>query len=179
MRVLIGCSYSAAERDAFRALGHDAWSCDWEEECEGDPRWHIKADVLTILDRGWDFAIMHPTCTFMANSGSKHLYIGMRKENGRNEKRWQQLREGAEFFGRLWDACEAAGIPAFVFENPIMHPAAKEIIGLGDQDQVVQPWWFGDPFFKATCHWRYGAVPDLVPTNKLVPPKPGTDEHKA
>jgi len=28
MRVLIACEYSGKVREAFRALGHDAWSCD-------------------------------------------------------------------------------------------------------------------------------------------------------
>lgn len=177
-RLLIACSYSARERDAFRALGVDAWSCDFEP-CEGDPAFHYQGDVFDIIHEGWDAMIAHPPCTFLANSGNKHLYIGMRKENGRNEERWEKQRAGAAFFRALWDAGIAAGMHSMVFENPIMHPEAKRLIGLGDQDQVVQPWWFGDPFFKATCHWRFGRFPDLVPTDKLTPPKPGTEEHKA
>lgn len=133
--------------------------------------------MLTVLDQGWDFAIMHPTCTYHANSGVRWLMPG----GVRDEARWEKVKEHAEFFGRLWDGCIEAGIPQFVFENPIMHSYSKHLI-FGDNsapDQIVQPWWFGDKAFKATCHWRYGDVPDLVPTAKLVPPKPGTPEHKA
>jgi len=180
LNILIACSYSARERDAFRERGHNAVSCDFEQ-CEGDPEHHYVGDVFDIIDEGWDLMLAHPPCTYLANSGSKHLYIDMQKVNGRYEPRWEQQKAGAAFFRKLWDAGIEHGIDGMVFENPIMHPEAKRLIGLGDQDQVVQPWWFGDPFFKGTCHWRYGTLKDkaLVPTNKLVPPKPGTEEHKA
>ena len=44
--------------------------------------------------------------------------------------------------------------------------------------QIVQPWWFGEPFFKATGLYLRG-LPPLEPTRRLVPPKAGTPEHKA
>jgi hypothetical protein len=44
--------------------------------------------------------------------------------------------------------------------------------------QIVQPWWFGDPFFKATGFYLRG-LPQLTATNRLIPPKPGTAAHKA
>ena len=43
MRVLIACEYSGRVRDAFRALGHDAMSCDLlPTEAEGP---HHMGDV--------------------------------------------------------------------------------------------------------------------------------------
>lgn len=37
MRVLVACEFSAIVRDAFRARGFDAWSCDLLPT-DGDPR---------------------------------------------------------------------------------------------------------------------------------------------
>ena len=67
MNVLVGCEFSGIVRDAFRSRGHNAWSCDFRP-CERGPRFHIQRDVLTVLDYGWDLAILHPTCTFLTCS---------------------------------------------------------------------------------------------------------------
>lgn len=180
-RILIACAYSAKERDAFEAQGWDAWSSDFEP-CEGDPAKHYQGDVFDIINDGWDAMIGHPPCTYLANSGVRWLYDGLDDllDRIRNEERWENMRKGVEFFNRLW----AADIENVVLENPVMHGHAQALlapsVAFGFR-QTVQPWWFGDKAFKATCHWRRGArfAADLVPTNKLVPPKPGTDEHKA
>jgi hypothetical protein len=141
--------------DAFEDLGHEVWSCDLEPN--DHPR-HIQGDVLTILDRGWDFAIFHPPCTYLSNSSSKHLYLDGKKENGPDPERWRQLREGAAFFKKLWE-CD---IP-HACENPIMLGYAKQLIGCGKQTQTVQPYHFGDPYQKATCLWLH----DLPPLERL------------
>lgn len=177
MRVLIGCSYSGIEREAFRALGHDAWSNDLIE-CEDGSKYHLQCDIREIINDGWDMAIMHPTCTYLCNSGVRWLYAnnGSGEPLIRNEERWEQMREGAAFFKALLDA----DIENVVVENPVMHRYARELIGRGP-DQIIQPWWFGEKVFKATGHWRRGPLVahDLVPTNRLTPPKPGTAEHRA
>jgi hypothetical protein len=143
-------------RDAFRAKGHDAWSCDLEP---GNSKYHLQQDVLTVLDRGWDLGIFHPPCTFLANSSSKHLYIDGNKENGRDPSRWHQLHQGAKFFRTLW---ETEAIDKVVCENPIMLGYAKDIIG-DEPAQIIQPWMFGDPYTKRTCLWIRGVDP-LIPT---------------
>lgn len=52
MKVLVACEYSGIVRNAFAALGHDAWSCDiLPTESEGN---HIQDDILKHLDKGWD-----------------------------------------------------------------------------------------------------------------------------
>lgn len=172
LRVLIGCEESATVRDAFRALGHDAWSCD-TEPTRGDTRWHFQCDLFELLakDCDWDLGIFHPVCRYLTNSGAKHLYRGMKKENGPNRGRFAAMRNAAGFFNALDDL----PFPT-ARENPIMHCHARELCGA--PTQIVQPWWFGDPFFKATGWWLR-RLPPLVPTDKLTPPKPGTDEHKA
>jgi len=174
LRILIGCEYSARVRDAFRARGHDAWSCDLLE-CEGDPAFHIQGDVFEAIANppagAWDMAIFHPTCTYLTNAGVRWLYNGGRKDGGRDEQRWEDMREGAAFINRLLDC----GIPKIAVENPIMHGYGQELVG--PPSQIVQPWWFGDEAFKATGFWIRGDLPLLQPTNKLAPPASGTAEH--
>lgn len=166
MRVLVACEYSATVRDAFRARGHDAWSCDLLPT-EGDPAWHIQDDVLHVLSsstRGfltWDLLIAHPPCTYLTYAGAKHLYIDGRKENGRDPARWEAL-EGAALFVR---ALLAMPIPRVAVENPIMLAAARQIVGCR-QSQIIQPWQFGHPENKRTCLWLKG-LPPLRPTKDV------------
>ena len=173
LRVLIACERSGVVRRAFEALGHDAWSCDLVPADDGSNK-HITGDALHQLNGGWDLAIMHPPCTVLCNSGAKHLYVGGRKENGRNELRWQELDAAAAFYRALRDATQ---IPRRAVENSVMHGHAIKAVARGHV-QFVQPWWFGDPYFKSTGFELIG-LPDLKATNRLTPPKAGTDEHKA
>src|SRR3954470_4675877 len=69
MRVLIGCERFGRVRSAFRALGHDAWSCDLVGDVDNDPH-HLQCDVRGVLDRGWDAAIFHPDCTYLTTSAA-------------------------------------------------------------------------------------------------------------
>jgi hypothetical protein len=174
MRVLIACERSGVVRRAFEARGHDAWSCDIMPADDASNR-HITGDVLDHLNDGWDLlAVMHPPCTVLCNSGAKHLYIGGRKENGPDPKRWAALAEAAAFYRALRDAKQ---IPRRAVENPVMHRHAIEATARGEV-QFVQPWWFGDPYFKATG-LELISLPPLRRTTSLTPPKPGTPDHKA
>lgn len=148
MKVLIACEYSGKVRDAFISKGHDAMSCDILPTERPGP--HYQGDVFDIINKGWDLMIAHPPCTYLCNSGVTWLY--------RQEGRWDKMREGADFFKRLFNA----DIPMIAIENPIMHKHAVEIIG-HRQDQVVQPWQFGHGETKATCFWLKG-LPVLTPT---------------
>jgi len=157
MRVLIACEHSGVVRDAFIRRGHAAMSCDLLPTDSPGP--HYEGDVRNVIDDGWNLMIAHPPCTYVCNSSAKHLYRGMKKENGKNPDRWAAMEDGAEFFKFLWDApIERIGI-----ENPVMLGHAKKLIGVS-QNQVVQPWWFGHGETKATCLWLKG-LPELVPTD--------------
>lgn len=123
MNILIACEFSGIVRDAFRARGHDAMSCDLLPTERPGP--HYQGDVLELLHEGWDLMIGHPPCTYLANSANKHLYINKRRENGRDDTRWGLMGEGAEFFLALLDA----PIPKVCIENPIMGREAKALIG--------------------------------------------------
>lgn len=168
MRVLIGCERSGVIREAFRALGHDAYSCDLVPAEDGSP-FHLQKDVRRALkeDGPWDLFIVHPDCRFLANSGVLRLYIGGKKTNGRDEMRWRDMEEAAQFFREML----GADVPRICVENPVMHKYAKHIIGM-EQTQTIQPYEFGDPESKRTCLWLIG-LPPLVPTNILPLPECG------
>jgi hypothetical protein len=173
VRVLIACEFSGVMRRAFRALGHDAWSNDLLPAADGDKH-HFQEDCRDVILREyWDMLIAHPTCTYLCNSGVRWLFGG--KGDKRNMVRWDEMQRGAQFFKSFLDMWPE--IPRVAVENPIMHHYAKDLIGRGPS-QIVQPWFFGDPFFKATGWWLRG-LPLLKPTDKLIPPKPSTERHKA
>lgn len=159
-RVLVACEFSGVVRDAFAAWGWDAWSCDLlPTERPGN---HIQKDALEAIKKlNPLLLIAHPPCTYLANSSAKHLYKGMKKENGKNLHRWKGMRDGAAFFKALWEA----DVPHVAVENPIMLPYAKKIIGCGPT-QIVQPWMFGHREVKATCLWLKN-LPPLIPTNDV------------
>lgn len=161
-RVLIACEFSATVRDAFRARGFDAWSCDLLPT-EGDPRWHIQGDAIdAAYSKSWDLLIGHPECTYMANSGAKHLYSGMKAENGPNGDRWAHLGAAAAFFMTLWNA----PVELKAFENPIMLGHVKRLFpDFPEPTQIIQPWQFGHGETKATVLYLGGGLPALRPTD--------------
>ena len=169
-RVLIGCERSGVIRRAFRRLGYDAWSCDLES-ADDDSEYHIQDDVLYVMRDRWDLAIMHPECTFLCNSGIRWLYRDGNKKNGKDPERWERLMKAAEFYRKVRSAKK---IKRIAVENPRMHPYAVDLIKPG-LVQFVQPWMFGDPFFKATG-FELINLPKLKPTRILVKPKKGTRE---
>ncbi|WP_244464740.1 hypothetical protein [Martelella endophytica] len=191
MRILIGCETSGVVRRAFAALGHDVWSCDLLPAEDGSNR-HMVCDIREILNDGWDLlAVMHPPCTRLCNSGVRWLSgppTNPPGETTADEKQawpslstearriimWRLLDEGASLFSACWNA----PIERIAVENPVMHRHAKaRIAGYAPPAQTVQPWWFGDQAFKATSLYLRG-LPKLTPTDRLTPPKPGTDEHR-
>lgn len=172
MRVLIGCETSGVVRDAFLARGYDAWSCDILPSDEPSDR-HIQCDIRELLREGWDLAVMHPPCTRLCNSGVRWLH---QPPPGRTKaEMWEDLEKGADLFSDCWNA----PIPRVAVENPVMHRYAKERIeNYQPAAQTVQPWWFGEPFFKATGLYLRG-LPKLTPTEKLTPPEKDSAAHKA
>ena len=144
MRVLVACEFSAVVRDAFRALGHDAWSCDLLP-CEGDPTWHYQADVFGLLGMRWDIMVAHPPCTHLSVSGARWF----------KDKRKEQ-EQAIAFFMELVNA----PIERIAVENPISIMSSK----YRKPDQIIQPWMFGHGETKATCLWLKG-LPKLTPTN--------------
>jgi len=142
MRVLIACEYSGTVRDAFRARGHDAMSCDLLPTERPGP--HYQGDVFDILWDGWDLMIAHPPCTHLAVSGARWW-----------KDKLPEQADALAFVRLLMDA----PILRIAIENPI----SKISTAIRKPDQIVQPWQFGHGETKATCLWLKG-LPKLVPT---------------
>ena len=146
-RILVACEYSATVRDAFRARGFDAWSCDLLPT-EGDPRWHIQGDaIITAYHRPWDLMICHPPCTDLAVSGARHFAAKI--ADGRQDR-------AISFVWQLMDA----PIKHIALENPVSIISSR----IRKPDQIIQPWQFGHGETKATCLWLTN-LPKLVPTD--------------
>ena len=170
----MACEESGRVREAFARRGHNAWSCDLEPTAI--PGQHRQGDVLEFLeetgDDYWDLMIAHPVCRYLANSGAKHLYKGMKKENGENPERFKLMRKGAKFYLALRNR----KIKRRAIENPVMHGHAMEIIKPGHR-QFIQPWQFGHKEMKATGLELIN-LPDLVPTNVVGPPPADAEERR-
>jgi hypothetical protein len=79
---------------AFRNKGHEAFSCDLKGSSGGHPEWHLQQDMFQAFENfNPDLAIVHPVCTFMCNSGALRLYIGGKKINGIDGRRWSKMVE--------------------------------------------------------------------------------------
>jgi len=169
VRVLVACEFSGIVRDSFAARGHDCWSCDLLES--ESPGQHIVGDAMSVAYQSqWDLMIAHPPCTRLTNAGVRWLHTPPKQRT--LKEMWAELDADAAFYVALRDA----PIEKKAIENPIMHPHAKDRIKPGRR-QIVQPWWFGEKAFKATGFELVG-LSDLTPTDKLVPPGKGTEEHK-
>ena len=168
LNVLIACEESQAVCKEFRALGHRAFSCDVQDCSGGFPEWHVKGDVLPLLNgdctfktsdshthtqRGpWALLIAHPPCTYLSNAGARWLYKGGQL----NEERYKNGLDGKAFFMRFIKAkCSSIAV-----ENPI----PSSVYEMPPYTQIIQPYEYGEPWSKKTCLWLKG-LPPLVPTN--------------
>ena len=148
MKVLIACEFSGRVREAFKAKGHDAWSCDLlPTEIPGQ---HIQDDVLKHLNDGWDMMIAHDPCTYQCNSGVRWL--------AERPERYELLAQSCEFTKQLLEA----PIEKICRENPLPHKYALYLIGV-KYSQAIQPYMFGEPYTKLTCLWLKN-LPPLIAT---------------
>lgn len=165
MRVLIGCESSAIIRDAFRALGHDAYSCDLRE-CEGDPRWHFQCDVRLLLKPGmWDLFIVHPDCTFLTNSaawayGDGPYHQKIKPGTLVGAERRAQREEALAFVEEMLNA----PVPHIALENPVGVISTR----IRPASQYIQPFEYGEDASKKTGLWLKN-LPLLEPTKYVEP----------
>ena len=183
MKILVACEESQAVTIELRNLGHKAYSCDIEPCSGGHPEWHIKNDVLPLLNgrctfltddnishtiiNKWDMIIAFPPCTHLAVSGARHFEE--KRKDGRQ-------KESIEFFIKILNAdCDKIAV-----ENPVNiisgHYIEKYFPELCREynlpikpSQYIQPYFFGDSFEKKTCLWLKGLKP-LKETNIVKPP---------
>lgn len=181
-RVLIGCETSGIARRAFAARGHDVWSCDILPAEDGSNR-HIICDIRDgILEDGWDLlAVMHPPCTRLCRSGRRWM-SGPGKWTPPKQlpagRSWADMRDEFELGVSIFTACWQAPIDCVAIENPEMNDLARD--QMPDDlpaPAMVQPFWFGEPAYKATG-WYLRNLAPLEPTNVLPEPDRGSEEWK-
>lgn len=149
LKVLLACEESQTVCKEFRALGHEAYSCDLLPCSGGHPEWHLQQDVTELLKQKWDLIIAFPPCTDLAVSGA--AYFARKIADGTQQA-------SVNFFLQFTEIdCEYVAI-----ENPvgIMSRIYRK------PDQIVHPYFFGDEFRKKTCLWLKG-LPKLEATNMV------------
>ena len=164
MKVLVACEESQRVCTAFRERGHEAYSCDIQPCSGGHPEWHIIGDCIPILNGNcfiftesgdfhvipgeWDLLIAHPPCTYLSNAGACRLYP---KAGVIDEDRKKKGDQRKEFFMRIYNAaCKRICI-----ENPL----PSKIFELPPCSQIIQPYFFGDPYSKKTLLWLKNLPP--------------------
>lgn len=180
MKILIACEESQRVCIEMRKLGHEAYSCDIQEPSGGHPEWHLQADALRYINPcteingifpfltmdgeshfisgKWDLIIAHPPCTYLTSVSACRLFDN--KHNVKDKEREQKLRDAVEFFNQILNAdCEKIAV-----ENL----APLKYCGLPKYDQIIEPYYFGDPWKKRTCLWLKN-LPLLKETNRVEP----------
>lgn len=175
LKVLVACEESQRVTTEFRKLGHEAFSCDIKDPSGGHPEWHIKGDVLPILNgnctfttldgthhkimKKWDCIIAHPTCTYLTCSGNR--WFNEEKYGDAARERKALREEAVDFFMKIANAdCDH-----IMIENPVGVMSTR----WRKPDQKIHPYYFGDPYEKWTCLWLKG-LPLLEKTNEVEPP---------
>ena len=185
LNILIACEESQAECSAFRALGHNAYSCDIQP-CRkgGNPYWHIQGDVTPLLEGDtafntqagflrcvprWDLIIAHPPCTYLCKVGSPWMHqdedleisvggLTMRV----NSERYSKMCDARKFFFK----CLNAQAPFVAVENPL----PMRIAQLPKPTTFIEPFWFGVKYSKKTLFWLKN-LPPIMPEIMYPNPK--------
>ena len=172
--VLVACEESQAECAAFRALGHEAFSCDIQP-CRrgGNTKWHICSDVIPLLAGAtffttqdgaqhkvprWDLIVAHPPCTYLCKVSSVQLhkdadmailFRGERKFV--NSSRYAKMLQARKFFFK----CLNAAAHYVAVENPCPMALAE----LPRADAFACPSWYGCKYTKKTYYWLKNLPP--------------------
>ena len=184
MNILVACEESQRVTIEFRKLGHNAFSCDIIDCSGGHPEWHIKQDVLPLLngncsfktvdgvlhtiDGKWDMIIAFPPCTYLTVTGN--CWFNVERYGEKAIRRYKDREQAIKFFMSFADAnCDRIAI-----ENPVGIMSTE----WRKPNQIINPWLFGDAFEKKTCLWLKG-LPELTPTNIVdIPPRKKFDSGK-
>ena len=146
LRVLVACEESQAVTKELRELGHEAYSCDIEPCSGGFPEWHIQGDVVPLLAQKWDIIIAFPPCTYLTVTGNR--WFNIEKYGDKAIQRHRDREEAIKFFMLFANAdCDKIAI-----ENPIGVMSTE----YRKPDQIIHPYYFGDPERKSTCLWLKG-----------------------
>jgi site-specific DNA-cytosine methylase len=144
MRVIVGCERTQIVTQAFRALGHEAYSIDLLPT-EGNPEFHFQMDIRDFSDFSFfDLAIFHPDCTYLAVSGNR-TYANS-----------EQRKQAIEFVKWIW----TLPVKKLAIENPVGVLSSQ----FKKPTQYIHPWQYGHGETKKTCIWSRN-LPLLIPTN--------------
>ena len=157
MKVLIACEESQEVCKAFRAKGHEAYSCDVIPCSGGHPEWHLQCDATQLLKISWDMIIAFPPCTYLSNAGACRLYP---QKGVLNQSRYEKGLAAKDFFLQFYNA----KCPRIAVENPV----SSRIYKMPPHTQEIQPFQYGHPYTKKTRLWLKG-LPPLVPTEVVQP----------
>lgn len=173
MNVLIACEESQRICIEFRKRGHNAFSCDIQP-CSGDhPEWHIKGDVLPLINGNrtfttcdgwchiiqgkWDLIIAHPPCTYLSTAATRSHSLKSKTLEQIAERTWKRI-DAMTFFMQFVNAdCDHIAI-----ENPqgVMSACYRQ------PDQYIHPWYFAEDsndvdnyVTKKTGLWLKGLKP--------------------
>lgn len=141
MKVLLACYHTSALREAIEANGHSVTSCDLKESLS--PGKHYQGDVRDLLQHQWDFVFGFPPCTYLAKVQT-----------------WRCQRDPSRAALRL----EAARFACMLFTANAKQIAIENPVGYLTEywrppNQIVRPWWFGDPYRKEICLWTKNLPP--------------------
>ena len=167
MKVLVACEESQAVTKEFRTLGHEAYSCDIEPCSGGHDEWHIKDDVLPLLDGNctfktadgvvhsivgkWDMIIAFPPCTYLTSAGTRHYSLRINPPE-KVAARIKEREKAVEFFLAFVNAdCDKIAI-----ENPVGYMNTH----FRKPNQIIHPYFFASSiddkenyYQKRTCLW--------------------------
>lgn len=140
---LVCCEHSGVVREAMRAHGIDAYSCDLLPADDDSPH-HIQGDCRDAMrSRDWTGFGLHPDCTYLTVAGIHW------NNRGRG---WERTHAALAFVRELM---ALAGDRPWYLENPVSIISTH----VRKPDQTVQPYDFGEDASKRTCLWLHRLLP--------------------
>ena len=168
MKIIVGFEESQEVTKAFRALGHEAYSCDLLPCSGGHPEWHIQDDVFGVLYHNWDMGIFHPPCTYLTIA-AEWAYQDVPMLNGKVKTILPGTLIGKERIRAREHALDdIRQLMRLRYPIAIENPVGVISTRIRKYDQKIQPWMFGHNASKGTCLWLQG-LPPLGHT-KIIPP---------
>jgi len=146
MKILLGCEESQIVCIEMRKRGHEAYSCDLLPCSGGHPEWHLQMDVFDAIKlKKWDIGIFFPMCTYLTVTGNKWMKP---EYETRFPDRKKQREDAVKFFMKIYNS----DIDKIAIENPIGIMSTR----FRKPNQIIHPYYFGDPERKSTCLWLKG-----------------------
>lgn len=174
-KVLIGYSACPLTREAFERAGCEAWTCDTLPSRDGNTTRHIQSDIRPVLRLPcWDFALLHPMCTFLTVSAAWAYGDGP----------YHQKVKPSTLVGAARRAARDDALDNFRMLLSLPYPCAIENPSpsfinkaIRPPNQVIQPYDFGDNASKSTGLWLTRGVPLLQATSRFPPRLVCSNKH--